>query len=141
MNDLDEFLAALPGYSLAELRATWKERLGAPPPPIRSRDVLCRALAERLQEQKFGSDPGLERLLKTELARLRPGRKPSAPRARYRPGTVLEKEWQGTRHHVEVLGHGYRWQEQNYASLSAIARAITGVRWNGPRFFGLREMS
>lgn len=131
-------LADLPRRSLAELRGLWEERFGAPP-PLRSRDLLCRALAERLQEVALGGDPSLEQLLRAELARLRPGKKPKLPRLRYRPGSVLEKEWQGARHHIEVLANGYRWRGNTYRSLSAIARAITGVRWNGPRFFGLRD--
>lgn len=138
MSDLTSQLADLPNHSLAELRGLWEERFGAPP-PLRSRDLLCRALAERLQEIALGNDPILEQLLRAELARLRPGKKPKPPRARYRPGSVLEKEWQGTRHHVEVRANGYRWRGKTYRSLSAIARAITGVRWNGPRFFGLRN--
>jgi hypothetical protein len=129
----------LQDLSLAQLRAKWRENFGAPP-PIRSRDLLCRALAERMQEAEFGGDPVLAQRLRTEVARLRPNRKPYLPRSRYRPGSVLEKEWQGSRHHVEVLADGYRWRGQNFASLSAVARAITGVRWSGPRFFGLRKL-
>ena len=138
MSALASQLADLPSYSLARLRNLWEERFGAPP-PLRSRDLLCRALAERLQEAEFGSDPILDQRLRAELARLRPGKKPSLPRPRFRPGSVLEKEWQGVCHHVDVLAGGYRCEGKTYASLSAIARAITGVRWNGPRFFGLRD--
>ena len=46
--------------------------------------------------------------------------------------------WQGRRHHVAVMANGYRWEGKTFSSLSAVARAITGARWNGPRFFGLR---
>ena len=54
------------------------------------------------------------------------------------PGTVLLREYQGERHTVTVVAKGYVWREATYASLSIIARAITGTAWNGPRFFGLR---
>ena len=138
MSDLTTQIAALTGCSLAQLRVLWEERFGAPP-PLRSRDLMCRTLAERLQEAAFGGDLALEKRLRAEVARLRPGQKPALARGRFRPGSVLEKEWQGARHYVEVLVEGYRWQGRTYDSLSSIARAITGVRWNGPRFFGLRE--
>jgi len=59
----------------------------------------------------------------------------------FRPGTILVREHQDKTHRVEVLEQGFRWEGETYASLSVIARAITGVRWNGPRFFGLREPS
>jgi hypothetical protein len=58
---------------------------------------------------------------------------------RLRPGTVLLREYQGERHTVTVVANGYVWRETIYASLSTIARAITGTSWNGPRFFGLRS--
>jgi Protein of unknown function (DUF2924) len=68
------------------------------------------------------------------------GDKPGAdhPR-RLKPGTVLLREYQGERHTVTVVPNGYFWHETTYASLSIIARAITGTSWNGPRFFGLRS--
>ena len=54
-------------------------------------------------------------------------------------GTILVREWQGTTHHVTVVADGFIWNGGNHSSLSAIARAVTGTKWNGPRFFGLRE--
>jgi hypothetical protein len=57
---------------------------------------------------------------------------------RLKPGTVLVREYQGARHTVTVVANGFVWRETTYASLSTIARAITGTNWNGPRFFGLR---
>jgi hypothetical protein len=56
-----------------------------------------------------------------------------------RPGTILVREWQGTTHHVTVVADGFIWNGGSHSSLSGIARAITGTKWNGPRFFGLRE--
>ena len=58
-----------------------------------------------------------------------------------KPGTLLRREWQGVLHTVEALNEGFAWSGATYKSLSEVARAITGTRWNGPRFFGLREAS
>jgi hypothetical protein len=56
-----------------------------------------------------------------------------------RPGTVLGREWQGEMHRVVVLADGFSWNGKTYPSLSKVVRAITGTRWNGPKFFGLRK--
>ena len=137
MTGLPEILAELPNLTLEQLRTRWRRHFGAPP-ALRSRDLFCRALAERLQMAAFGGDPTYEQRLHAELARLSPGRKPALDRPRYRAGAMLEKVWQGRRHHVAVMANGYRWEGKTFSSLSAVARAITGARWNGPRFFGLR---
>lgn len=123
---------------LEALRATWRDQFGEPP-PIRSRDIFRRALADQLQQRDAGVDATLERRLARAAAQHRVGRKPTVRAASYKPGSVLLREWQGERHRVEVVDGGYVWQGERYASLSKIARAITGVRWNGPRFFGLRD--
>jgi hypothetical protein len=120
------------------LRSLWRERFGEPP-PIRSRDLMQRAFAEKLQEAAFGVDVELQRRLGSLSARVKPGRKPSLASKTYKPGSVLEKDWEGVRHRVEVVDGGFVWCGSRYGSLSAIARAITGVRWSGPRFFGLRS--
>jgi Protein of unknown function (DUF2924) len=57
-----------------------------------------------------------------------------------RTGTILVREWQGTTHHVTVTDDGFLWSGKTHHSLSSIARAITGTKWNGPRFFGLRDV-
>jgi hypothetical protein len=67
------------------------------------------------------------------------GRCACARPGRLRPGTVLVREWEGGSHRVMVLAEGFAWNGTTYASLSQVARAITGTRWNGPRFFGLRD--
>jgi Protein of unknown function (DUF2924) len=64
---------------------------------------------------------------------------PTAPLPR--SGTILVREWQGTTHHVTVGDEGFLWNGRTYRSLSGIARTITGTNWNGPRFFGMREIS
>jgi hypothetical protein len=89
-------------------------------------------IAFRLQEQAFG---GLDRESRTFLDGL--ARHRGSPRRRLKPGTVLLRDYQGQRHTVTVAPNGFDWQGTTYASLSAIARAITGTGWSGPRFFAL----
>jgi hypothetical protein len=90
-------------------------------------------IAWRLQEQAFG---GLDRESLTFLDGL--ARHGGLPRRRLKPGTVLVRDYDGQRHTVTVAADGFEWQGTTYASLSAIARAITGTAWSGPRFFALR---
>ena len=136
--DLEALIASLEGRGVDRLRRLWRERFGDPP-PIRAGDILRRALAEKLQEHAFGHDAELQRRLGQMAARHKPGRKPRPVIASYKPGSTLTKDWNGRRHHVEVTEGGFIWNGEHHASLSSIARKITGVRWNGPRFFGLRD--
>ena len=97
---------------------------------------MLRTLAWRLQEKAFGGhDKATQRLLETY------GQKRLGDQRcqRLKAGTVLVREFGGTRHTVTIAPGGFVWQEKTYSSLSAIARIITGANWNGPRFFGLRE--
>jgi len=100
---------------------------------------MRRALADRIQAEALGRDPELEARIEALVSALRRGKALGAPAPVFRPGTVLVREHQGKSHRVEVLEAGFRWEGRCYASLSVVAREITGVRWNGPRFFGLRE--
>lgn len=136
--DLAQQLAAIQDIGVDGLRSVWRERLGEPP-PIRSRDILRRALAEQLQMAGAGRDAVLDRRLAKVAAQHRAGCKPKVRTTTFKPGSTLVREWQGERHQVEVAADGYIWNGQKHASLSKVARLITGVRWNGPRFFGLRE--
>ena len=140
MDELAQRLAQIETLGVEQLRELWRERFGAPP-QLRARDLMRRALAERLQEEAFGVDAELQRRLTPMAARVRPGHKPVVATATYKPGSVLEKDWEGVRHSVSIVDGGFVWNGKRYDSLSAIARAITGVRWNGPRFFGLRPAS
>jgi hypothetical protein len=126
-----EEVRALAGLNLEELRMEWRLRYG-PPPKLRSSDLLAHLLAWRIQSEVFG---GLD--LETKRALRAPAIASTAPSLK--PGMRLEREWKGIKHTVEVVDGGFRWDGQIYASLSKAARAITGVKWNGPRFFGLRE--
>jgi hypothetical protein len=128
--------------SRAELRLHWKTLLGEAPPACLGRDVLALAVAHAVQERRYGglSKPvakELERLLAAVLEGSKDSRSSATPLPR--TGTVLVRQWQGVAHHVAVLDDGFRWNGQTHRSLSAIARAITGANWNGPRFFGMRE--
>lgn len=135
-------LAALRGMTVKELHAEWQGLYGAPA-PNNSLGFLRGRLAYRIQELTYG---GLDRetrrmldLLADEvdgtLTRKRQIVDPRNPVV----GTRLIREWDGVEHSITVLRDGFDWQGRKYKSLSAIARAITGTRWNGYRFFGLRE--
>ena len=106
---------------------------------LRAPDLMRRMLADKIQTEALGRDEPLERKLAALVRGHGRGETPRASQPMFRPGTVLMREHQGRTHRVEVVAAGFLWQNANYKSLSEIARAITGVRWNGPRFFGLRE--
>src|SRR5262245_7378031 len=125
-------IAHLRSLALDALRRHWRVIFGRTPPADLSKDLLGRMVAYRLQERAFG---GLDR----ESLRFLDGlaRQGGSPRRRLKPGTVLVRDYQGQRHTVTVVSDGFDWQGATYPSLSAIARAITGTAWSGPRFFAL----
>ena len=134
-------LAALKGMTTLDLKAQWRELFGAEP-PLYNRKFLESRLAYRIQELANGGLKSetvkrLERLGeeldggKRDTRRIRADLKPMA-------GTRLIREWQGVEHAVTVTADGFEWQGRPYKSLSAIARAITGTRWNGLIFFGVK---
>ena len=135
-------LAALKAMSVNELKAEWQALFDAPA-PNNSRTFLEGRLAYRIQELTYGGpDKQTRRLLDlladevdgtlTRKAQIADPRNPVV-------GTKLIREWDGVAHTVTVLREGFDWDGRRYKSLSAVARAITGTRWNGYRFFGLRE--
>ena len=133
-------LAKLPGCSIHALRERWRGLFRHEPPPAFGPDLLRRSIAQKLQEDAYGKlSPAAQRELNRIVASLE--RNPTAridlPR-RIKAGAVLVRDWKGTTHRVTVAEKGFSYQERNYASLSEIAREITGTQWNGPRFFGLR---
>ena len=136
---VEQRLAEIDQLDLPSLRAEWTAGFGEAASAHLSRDLLRRAIAYRMQEQKEG---GLRPATIRRLRRLAEDRRAgeavkvtSAPTLQ--PGVRLMREWNGETHVVEVLAGGFSWRGAAYQSLSAIARAITGVRWSGPRFFGL----
>jgi hypothetical protein len=135
-------LAALKTTSTPALKQQWRDLFGKEPPPYNRRFLESR-LAYRIQELKFGGlkPETIERLraLGEQLdggnIAVRKKRADDRPIA----GTRLIREWQGVEHCVTVLPDGYEYVGRPYKSLSAIARAITGTRWNGWVFFGLKN--
>ena len=140
-SQLDSALAGLAYAPLESLRKLWARRYGRLPPRSLSRRLLEYAAAYDLQAKIYGGlKPAVRRKLLQAAANGRDrrkrgnGRKPQAiPPA----GSRLVREWHGRSHTVEVTDHGFLHAGQYYRSLSEVARAITGVRWSGPRFFGL----
>jgi DUF2924 family protein len=138
---VEQEIAALCDLDHAALKERWRALRGGEPPRKLSRQFLLRALAYYMQEQAFG---GLSPAVRQRLQRLAvelkaTGRITSTGKqSPIKPGTRLIREWQGSTHEVTVLEEGFQWNEETYRSLSAIARAITGTRWNGHLFFGLR---
>ncbi len=131
--DIRSELAILVALNIDELRQRWRRETSSLPPGALSKDLLARALAHRLQEQVLGGvDPRVRRQLKavSELD--------AVPVRHVKIGSVIVREHQGQLHEVLVVPDGFCWQGKVYASLSAIAKKITGTSWNGPRFFGLR---
>jgi DUF2924 family protein len=118
------------------LRRRWQGLFGRSPPDHLPADLLRRMIAARLQEEAFGTlDRATLRLL-DGLAR-RDGARTAERNLKI--GTVLVRDYQGRRHTVTVEPQGYVWEGKPYSSLSAIARAITGTAWSGPRFFALKS--
>jgi Protein of unknown function (DUF2924)/Resolvase, N terminal domain/Protein of unknown function (DUF3489) len=129
-------IARLRSLDLDQLRTLWRVTFRSSPPPAFTKDLMARSLCWHIQEQAQG---GLGPETAKHLDGLARGDKPGADRPRrLKPGAVLLREYQGERHTVTVVPNGYLWRETTYASLSTIARAITGTAWSGPRFFGLR---
>jgi hypothetical protein len=140
---IDVEIARLRGLDIDALRARWRTVFRRKAPPRLPRHLLFRTLAYRLQADalgdlepatrqlldKSGSPAGLIQLT-ADLHRIQPG---------LRPGTTLTREWDGHLQQVTVLADGFSWRGKTYPSLSKVASAITGTRWNGPRFFGLRD--
>ncbi|MFI4935213.1 MAG: DUF2924 domain-containing protein [Caulobacterales bacterium] len=127
--------------SLDELRAAWRAMLGAPPPKLRSADLLARALAHELQVKALGDIPAPLRRRAADLAQRfvsEPGFTPT-PGPVLKPGSSLIREWRGERHEVIVLEEGFSYRGQRLRSLSEAACKITGTKWNGLVFFGLKD--
>ena len=135
-------LAALKAMSVKDLKAEWEKLFGSAA-PNNSRVFLEFRITYRIQELTYGGpDPETRRmldLLADEVeGHARRKRQIADPRNPV-TGTKLLREWDGVEHTVTVLKDGFDWQGRKFKSLSAVARAITGTRWNGYRFFGLRE--
>jgi hypothetical protein len=133
-------LAGLPALPRAALQDRWRTLHGAEPPSRLSRALLVRVIAYRLQEQALG---GLKPTTRRWLAQaaddvVKARATTRQPPRKIMPGTKLLREWQGLTHEVTVLEDGLLFRGQRYRSLSEVARVITGSRWSGPLFFGLK---
>jgi hypothetical protein len=133
-------LGRLPTTSIAELRIRYRELFRTEPPQAFGPDLLRRSIANRIQERAYGGlSPStrhlLDQLVKAAIAK--PNGRLELPR-RIKPGSELVRTWKGKSYRVMVMADGFAYDGKKFASLSEIATEITGTRWNGPRFFGLR---
>jgi Protein of unknown function (DUF2924) len=140
---LDAEIARLRDLGITELRSRWLTVFGRQPPPHLPRHLLFRVLIYRIQAEHLGDlDPETVRLLDRSGSPEQTARRAvdiGRADAELRPGTVLGREWNGQMQRVAVLAEGFAWNGKTYPSLTKVAFAITGTRWNGPKFFGLRE--
>jgi hypothetical protein len=126
---------------IAQLRVRYRELFRADPPKAFGPDLLRRSIAHRIQEKAHGGlSRSIQRLLDQMMKAFsaKPNGKIVLPR-RIKPGSVLVRQWKGRSHRVMVLAEGFAYDGKTFGNLSEIAGLITGTRWNGPRFFGLRS--
>jgi hypothetical protein len=138
---LGDALARLSDLTIFALRSEWRRRYRMTPQKHLSRDLLTRGIAYRLQERAYG---GLSKATVRKIEKVRhlaagDGTPSSTSPISLKTGTRLIREWHGDTHTVLVLEDGVEWRGKQYRSLSEVAREITGARWSGPRFFGLRR--
>ena len=143
---VEDEIAHLRGLDLGGLRARWQSVFQRLPPAHLPQHLLLAIIAYRIQADQFGD---LDHVTKQVLDRTDAKEAGSATSARLigfdqkrtelTPGTVLVREWDRQSQRVMVMADGFAWNGQSYDSLSKVAFAITGTKWNGPRFFGLRD--
>ena len=139
-NFLSSALAAIATMTYAELHLAWRRHYRAVPPKKLGRDILELGIAWKIQENKCG---GLGAAVKRQIAELAKTMEMKSDLAKPRaislkPGSRLLRTWEGVTHEVTVVDDGFIWSGKMWRSLSVIAREITGTRWSGPRFFGLK---
>jgi len=140
-NEVTKQIAMLESLCLAELRKRWTRMFSASVPRGLSQDMLIRGIAYKIQEKAYG---GLSQAMKRKLNTVAKqidgddrGGLVTGPALK--SGAKLIREWQAQTYTVTVLDDGFEYNGKRYGSLSMIAREITGVRWSGPRFFGLKK--
>lgn len=134
-------LDQLPSVPIADLRVRYHELFRAEPPKAFGPDLLRRSIAHRIQERAYGGLSKETRRLLDHLvraARAKPGGRIELPR-RIKAGSELVRRWKGRSYRVMVMADGFAYGGKSFTNLSEIATEITGTRWNGPRFFGLRS--
>jgi hypothetical protein len=136
-------LASLSTLSKPALCDLWRQLFKKEPPPEIRKDLMLRIVGHRLQEQEFGglSDAGGRRLRQLATTFEADPNAVVSNRPPVKAGTRLVRQWKEQVHVVEVEAEGYEYRGARYENLSEIARLITGTRWSGPAFFGLRAKS
>jgi hypothetical protein len=143
---LDVFISGLADLDADQLRLQWRNHLGGTPPAHLPRWLLARVLGQRLQVATLGDlDKATLRMIRhakggdgSDIRLFAPRDPATRDGVGLKAGALLVREWNGAPQRVMVLEKGFAWNGKNYASLSQIAKAITGTNWNGHRFFGLR---
>jgi hypothetical protein len=146
VDPIDSEIARLRDLDIEALRARWRTIFRRDSPPHLPRHLLFAMIAYRLQAEVMG-DLDAETLRFLKQINLAPSRQDAVPltqafdqrKRELSLGTMLTREWNGHNHQVIVVDGGFSWEGRVYNSLSEIAKAITGTKWNGPRFFGLRD--
>jgi hypothetical protein len=143
---VEDEIAHLGGLDLKGLRSRWQSVFRRPAPAHLTRHLLFSITAYRLQADRFGdldhaTRQVLDRTVAKEAGTVMSARLASfdQKRTELTPGTVLVREWDRQSQRVMVMADGFAWNGRTYDNLSKVAYAITGTRWSGPRFFGLRE--
>jgi hypothetical protein len=140
---LDVEIARLGDLDIGALQARWRNLFRRRPPPHLPRHLLFRVLAYRRQADHWGDlDAESQRLLDATASPEDAGKRAIEIKrltTYLQPGTMLAREWNGRMQRVAVLADGFAWNGKTYPSLSKVASAITGTRWSGPKFFGLRH--
>lgn len=141
--DLELEIARLRGLELPVLRAFWEGHYGRVAPRTLRREMLIRSILWQIQAKVLGGlKPATRKYLLAVADAAHSKTKPApAPPLRIRAGTKLIRVWQNRTHTVTALDEGFEWQGKRYRSLSQIARAMTGTRWNGLVFFGVKRKS
>jgi len=139
--EVEAELKRLPATPIVDLRKRYRELFRAEPPKSFGPDLLRRSIAHRIQQRAYGGLPMATRRLLDHLVKVamaRPDARLELPR-RIKPGSELVRTWNRRTYRVRVLEKGFAYNGKTYGNLSEIATSITGTRWNGPRFFGLRS--
>ena len=141
-SDIEKDIAALSQAPIQQLRLRWHAMFRTEPPAAFGPDLLRCSIAQKVQEQHYG---GLSTSVQRQLSQIvnamakKPSGRIELPQ-RIKSGAVLVRTWKDKSHRVMVLDDGFAFEGRVYNSLSEVARDITGTRWNGPKFFGLRAM-
>ncbi|MBF0141625.1 MAG: DUF2924 domain-containing protein [Magnetococcales bacterium] len=137
--DVMKQVAILPSMTHAELKKTWRDLHQSEPPPY-NRAFLVKRLAYRIQELAYGglSAQAEKRMEKLATEEAQPEKR-KVSKEQLMPGMRLVREWKGMEHCCMVLPDGFEYQGRRFGSLSAVANAITGTKWNGLVFFGIKK--